>query len=312
MSEQSHPDVAAVPSAPVWEYFARIAECRTVNQLNAVHISLCNLMTPREVLAVHQWLSGGRWSFPPQHVGPHNAAAFGVALRDHAERMAGDLTYAEKEFAELFARERVAPDVWRFSAGGDRAAKTLVVGFTGNADRLMMPTPTYLQQFDAGLVDIVLLVDRNRARYSQGIAGLGGTLTELTDALPELLSVASYRQVSVTGTSSGGLPAVLAGLRLGAACVLCFGADGPRRWPEDEAHLLLPAWRTRSPATRVTMAFGADHERDRAAAQETADLIGAELFPVAHPINPVKHNAAYPLVTQKQFTAFAATHLGLR
>ncbi len=297
----------------VREYFSRIAQCKTVNQLNAVHIGLCNLMTPREALLVQRRLGDPAWEFPAGQVGKDTARAFRTALQDHMARMVGDLSYCGKTVAEPFARERVAHGAWRFSDGGERRQKSLLIAFTGNADRLMMPSPTYLQHFDAARVDIVFLVDRNKRRYVDGIAEIGASLEAVVDALPDLLGTTGYRRLAVTGTSSGALPAVLAGLRLRAASVLAFGGDNPEAqpWSAEGAVQRLAAASAASPDTQVRLAFGAQKATDREAAEATARAIEAELVPVTHPTDPVNHNAAYPLVTQGLFRQFVADHLGL-
>lgn len=298
------------------DYFRRIAACRTLNELNAVHIRSCNIMTPIEALVLHRKMSEPDWRFPPELVGEEEATAFGAVLLKHMTMMVNDLADAGKSDPERFRRSRVANGVWFFSSGGERRGKTLVIGFTGNSDRLMMPSPTYLQHFNAAEVDIVFLVDRGKNGYRGGIPGVGDGFVAMVDALPELLEVAEYRDLSVTGTSSGGLPAVLGGLRLHAKAIMAIGGNNPEddRWDQldgGSARELLMEWATASPETRVTLVAGAQSLRDHVSAEATLNLIKADFVKVSHPSQPVKHNAAYPLVTQRQFSAFASKYLEL-
>lgn len=298
------------------EYLQRIGHCRTLNELNAVHIGMCNIMTPTEALKLHGRIIDPSWTFPEKVAGAEKARAFGSALVQHMTMMVNDLVDAGKDRAEPFGRQRVANGVWRFSGGGERAGKVLVIGFTGNSDRLMMPSPTYLQHFDAAKVDVVFLVDRGKSGFRGGIPEVGQGLTGLVDALPELLSIAEYRKLAVTGTSSGGLPSVLGGLRLHANAVMAIGGNNPEddRWEGlggRSGSQLLAEWAAKSPETRVTLVVGAQSPRDHVSAEATRRLIQANLVSVSHPGQPVKHNAAYPLVTQRKFVAFALEHLGL-
>jgi len=298
------------------EYFKNIARCRTLNELNAAHITACNVMTPIEALVLHAKMSDPGWRFPTGLVGAETAAGFGAALVQHMTMMVNDLADAGKTEPERFARKRIANGVWRFSVGGEREGKVLLIGFTGNSDRLMMPSPTYLQHFDAKEVDIVFLIDRGKHGYRGGIPEVANGFTELIDALPELLSIGEYKSLAVTGTSSGGLPAVLGGLRLHARAVMAIGGNNPEddRWERlagASASELLVKWAGESPETRVTLVAGAQSLRDHVSAEATMKLIKADFVKVARPDQPVKHNAAYPLVTQKRFTAFSRRYLGL-
>jgi hypothetical protein len=74
---------------------------------------------------------------------------------------------------------------------------------------------------------------------------------------------------------------------------------------------LLVEWAAGSPETRVTLVVGAQSPRDHVSAEATRRLISANVVAVTHPSQAVKHNAAYPLVTQRKFGAFASEHLGL-
>lgn len=312
-------EVTADPSAPkarpvglLEEGLRSISRARTLNEVNATYIGMCNIMTPVEAVALQRMLNNGGWRFPPDAVGETAARAISLELQSHATKLANDLLYAGKDTIEPFRRELVRPGIWRFSAGGKRHGKALVLGFTGNADRLMMPSPTYLQHFSAAEVDIVFLVDRARRGYSQGLPGIADSLPGLVSVLPELVATSEYRAVAVTGTSSGGLPSVMAGLGLKAQSVLAIGCASPadRRWA-GQAESLLTDWRAASPGTKVAIAFGAQAPQDQAATEVIAALTGAEMIAVSHPERAVKHNAAYSLVMDEQYGAFAHRHLGL-
>jgi hypothetical protein len=297
-------------------YFQRIAHCRTLNELNAVHIAACNLMTPVEALMVYRKMASPTWQFPTTVVGPETAAALGNSLLSHMTMMVNDLTDAGKDQPEPFRRVQIANGVWGFGASRERTNKTLLLCFTGNSDRLMMPSPTFLQHFDPMTVDVVFMVDRNKCGFRDGISEVGDSLATMVDALPKLLAIGDYAKLAVIGTSGGGLAAVLGGLRLKADAIMAIGGTNPEdsHWSKMKggtAIELLAKWAPESPESRITLVIGAQSPRDRVAAEATLKLIKAELIEVSDPDGPVKHNAAYPLVRQKKFTAFARQYLEL-
>jgi hypothetical protein len=299
-------------------YFERVAGCRTLNQVNAVHIAMTNLMTPMEALAVRDRLAGGGWAFPSNSVGAEGSAKLTAMLATHMDKIVGDFVEARKERAEVFLRIPVARDVWLFSRGGDRTSKTLVIAFTGNADRLMMPTPTFMQHLDADTVDVLLLVDRTKQGYRGGLVDTAASIADLILALPKLGQTQHYRRIVTAGTSGGGLPSVLAGLKLGADAVMAVGCRTPHagRWQDLPGvglggAELLAEWQSGTTARNVSVIHGAQYAQDAAAAAEIAGLITARVVPVSVEGIEVQHNALYPLVRAGRFSAFLYEHLGL-
>jgi hypothetical protein len=298
------------------QFLEQVGRAKTVNQLNAQQIQIYNVMTPREAMMAHRLIADPNWKFPNQTPGSDEELAMTAAARDHMVKVIADMVDTGKQTAEPFERQAVARGVWRFSAPGPRRDKSLLIGFTGNSDRLMMPCPTFLQHFDAARTDIVFLADRSRQAFRNGIEGLAGNFEELIAVLPGLLSISDYRRLAITGTSNGGLPSVLAGLMLRAEMVMSVGGSDPEgeRWaalqPTSAADLLRRAGPA-SPETQVTLVVGTECLPDQLAAETTRRLIDAEIVVVSHPSQPVKHNAVYPLVKLRQFGAFAARYLGV-
>lgn len=299
-------------------YFERVAGCRTLNQVNAVHIAMTNLMTPMEALAVRDKLAGGGWAFPSDNVGADGSARLTAMLATHMDKIVGDFVEAGKERAEVFLRVPVVRDVWLFSKGGERSGKTLIIAFTGNADRLMMPTPTFMQHLDADAVDVLLLVDRTKEGYRRGLAGTAESIEDLILALPKLGQTQRYRRVVTAGTSGGGLPSVLAGLKLGVDAVMAVGCRTPHagRWQDLPGvglggAELLAGWQSETTARNVSIIHGAQYTQDAAAAVDIAKLITARVVPVSVDGIEVQHNALYPLVRARRFSAFLHEHLGL-
>jgi hypothetical protein len=97
---------------------------------------------------------------------------------------------------------------------GSCAEKTLIIGFTGNFHRLMLPLPVLLGCMNPTLYDVVVLRDFSRRFFSMGIPGLGADFFQALQNLRNHVDPAAYRNCVALGTSSGGLPAVLAAIRL--------------------------------------------------------------------------------------------------
>lgn len=118
---------------------------------------------------------------------------------------------------EPYSRSEIAPDVTLYrAADGPASEKHLLVGFTGAARRLMLPIATFLQNLPAAGHDVVVLVDRSRTHYANGIENFATDLKALTDRVLYRLEAWNYRSVVTIGASMGGFPALRAGLLAGA------------------------------------------------------------------------------------------------
>ena len=131
-----------------------------------------------------------------------------------------------------FVRKRLGRAVVIYEAGGDRAAKTLVVCFSGNFQRMMMPTPVFLQSIDASSADVVLLRTEKHKGYRTGIQGLTSDLPSSLAALKTLLRFDEYRRVVTVGTSGGAMPALLSALYWHVDACLSVSPNNPEddRW----------------------------------------------------------------------------------
>jgi len=108
-----------------------------------------------------------------------------------------------------------------------RARRTFVIAFTGIADRLMMPLATFLQHCPSDAHEFLVLFDRTRRLYLEGIAGLGDDLPASFDALRARIASPGYRRTVAIGTSGGGLAAVWAGVELGLHRAVSVGGPFP-------------------------------------------------------------------------------------
>ena len=180
-------------------YRKRIVRCRTENQLNRVHIALGNYMTPAEVRYFEAALAGD----PPDSP----SCRWIGGLRD--------LMPTQKIRPIEFQRKGVLKGVTHYTAEvGSREQKTLILGLAGHFHRLMMPMPCLLNCLNPALFDLIVLRDFSRVLFTSGIPGLGGDFFEALSNLRRQFDLGSYRNTITLGTSSGGLPALLAAILL--------------------------------------------------------------------------------------------------
>jgi hypothetical protein len=113
-----------------------------------------------------------------------------------------------------FFRTQFAPDAALFS--NEPAAPTLIVAFCGKGLRLSMPLPVVLQSLDHCRFDLLLLVDRRRLYFDQGVPGFANSFLDLADKIRALAGRRKYEAIVTYGTCMGGFPALRMGDLLSA------------------------------------------------------------------------------------------------
>lgn len=301
--------------------------CHSVNQLNLLHITLENRMTPCELLRLHAETMAQRgwghdWSFWPvktlarKHRRHPRLLAFrGFRDERHHEhrlwvnKLLPWFLKSGKPLPEPFERRCFLEGVSFYTAGGARADKTLLVCFTGASGRPMLPLPVFLQHLDAQRTDLLLLRYPRGPGFRQGLRSLGDTLEASIDRLGVLMPTSDYRRVVALGTSGGGLPALLTATRLGFDAALCVGASHPDdlRWQAalgERAGAVLSRYAgalTAAPA--LVLVCGCDHAVDKAATTAIAGLLPADLVEVDNPLGKVGHNPLMPLMKRGELRA---------
>jgi len=253
-------------------YRRRIARCRTDNQRNKLHIALENYMTPMEV----------------RH--------FAAALADEAPEEPGRIWITDLEqrlprreprTAE-FVRSGLCKGATYYTASSrPKQDKTLLLAFAGHFQRLMAPTPPFLDALDPELYDVVMLRDFAQAFFARGIPGLGGDLAATLSELRHEISLDAYRNCIALGTSSGGLIALLAAIELRLARGISIGGlDFPsvaarleRRGLSAEPYASLLAARP-EPFPELLLVFCGGYRTDAAAANALRGRIPSRLWPV--------------------------------
>ena len=113
------------------------------------------------------------------------------------------------EFATVppqrYRRQALVPDIDIYSdASIPSGRKGLILGFSGAAGQLMIPTPVFLQYVSSERYDVVVLRDRTKQGYAIGIPPYAHNLWDLAQKLTAEIGAATYRRVYPYGTSMGG------------------------------------------------------------------------------------------------------------
>jgi hypothetical protein len=301
-------------------YRRAVRRCRSVNQVNALHIALENRMTPSELVALRR--EQGRWfalrtllrrsrQLVPSSWRRADAGTAPAALRDEwLRKLHRFYTQAVKPQPEAFHRRKLSRHLKLYSAGGPRHDKTLLICFVGGSNRPFLPLPVFLQHLDASRTDVLLVGYPRGKGLRGGIPELGQSFEESVDKLRDVAAIDAYRRCVALGTSGGGTPAVLTALRLGLPAVLSAGGGSPtdRRWSaalgEDVGDLARRYAAASTQLPQVTLAFGVDAKEDIAAAEAFAECFPADLLPVRDGRRPVPHNIFALLLRRRRLQAF--------
>lgn len=284
-------------------YLAQIARRSTVNQFNQLHISLENVLSPAEVCAIVDGARSRGVALPPE-------ATHWLSRMDELLRKDG-------RAAQPYARQTLGEAATAYAAPGtpaERARRTFVIAFTGDAHRLMMPVSLFLQACPADRYELLVLSDFRRSLYLRGIAGLGDDFPSAVSRIGAMAPSPRDRRVVSLGTSAGGLASVWAAVELGLARAVSVGGVTPEqaggRYQTQGLSTEAFEESIRRHAARlpeVLLVSGEQNDRDQRKALSMADRLPATLVAVpgcAH------HNVLYDLWTRGELEPFLARSLG--
>lgn len=152
-----------------------------------------------------------------------------------------------------------------------RNNKTLLVAFTGNQHRLMMPTYRILQNLDAERYDMLMLNDPKRLLFAEGIEGFGSDINELGEFITQFSAPSGFGRIVSFGTSGGGLAAVYVALKLGWSRAVTVGSAVPSGHRDWSALLTGLASQSRERNTEIFATFSSN-TRDSDAANQIKGL----------------------------------------
>lgn len=154
-----------------------------------------------------------------------------------------------------------------YSSNGSPRENTLLVGFTGNLGRLMLPTWRVLNSLPVH-VDLLLLNDPSRRLFLGGVEGWGNSPEEMLAAIREFSRKAGYSRLVALGTSGGGPIALFAGSSDAFERAIAVCPPGYSRHPE-----LADLYGKVRPTSGKLKVVAGSFERDVSAAAEVASVV---------------------------------------
>lgn len=105
----------------------------------------------------------------------------------------------------------------------DSSSKTLLVGFGGYFNRMMMPMDVWLSNLDGSRFDFLFVWDESRRFYNSGIDGLGSIPEAMLKQLNDVVESLGHAQVIGLGVSMGAYPcaAISRSLCWKGAAIIC-------------------------------------------------------------------------------------------
>ncbi len=192
--------------------------------------------------------------------------------------------------APRWTATELAPNVTRFSNPSvPNEDKTLMVGFAGNSNQLMVPSYQILRAIGSDRGDLILVRDPSMRFFEQGVAGLGDTPEAVASFIGAVVEDGRYQSTLALATSAGGLFGIYTALLHGWERVVAVGPDDPPSYPVLEELLsTLSEYSGSERATQIRVCYTAKNDRNRKAAEAISTLLPrARLFPFA---GPEQHN----------------------
>ena len=185
-----------------------LATCASKDQLKAVCDQISAYETPSGLLDLFDELGHVRVAAVTDNpVGLVNRARLWLRYRRWQASVRREIATATSP--QTWQRSVMNASSWLYSdPAQDASNKALIVGFTGNLQRLMLPTYAVLACLDPKKFDLLLLRDGSNSLFSQGLDGAGTQLQDVADFVNDFTNQAGYARTIALGTSGGGLASV--------------------------------------------------------------------------------------------------------
>lgn len=277
----------------MFDYSALAVHCRTQNQFNRLHIELENLLAPAELASI------ARYEATPEFANPS------PAWRDRVKVLAPNVLGEPERFTrgnlpdwldkirKWAPRLFDAPQHYRRQALSDQVTlyqdpegaprdKSLLVAFTGDGRRLMMPIPVFLQYLDCRLWDVVLLKKCARNSYLRGLTGVTDNFPGVVGHIEALAQPKQYRRVMTIGTCSGAYSAIWGAVLMGADRGVSVCGGTPRLSASEVRRKRRKVYQPGPEPHGVDLRFvyGMDCTKDHKEALALVETFGGKLCPV--------------------------------
>jgi hypothetical protein len=194
------------------------------------------------------------------------------------------------EKIRAFVRHKISENVLYYKSGNKN--KSLLICFCGKGNRLMMPTPVFLQYINNEIYDVLILMDPSGLCFHSGIPEFGFNLEESIRKLSRLASSGNYQQISTFGTSGGGCAALYVGTYLKAKKAISVGGRHPIDYTDTEIALSkkglsgsefdqLLSGKLNKSETNIHVIFANENNYDKKSAQTFSNqLLNVNLLPI--------------------------------
>lgn len=238
------------------EFAERARLCTTENEWNRLHIDLENALVPQELAELARFNeTAGRFK---------KTANWLAKLR----RLSPGIIDAPRHYEE----KRLHPNLTLYRGAPHKQGRQLLMAFAGNAGRVMLPTPVFLQLFDPKAWDVLIV----RKQPGQSLYGNESELRPVAKTAAALCEADQYASTCCIGTSSGGFAAVMSAPVVGARSAISVGG----RIPPAMADAFVDELAAELRGINVFCVHGAEFENDAASARQMAVRIGGEVVPV--------------------------------
>lgn len=107
----------------------------------------------------------------------------------------------------------------------EKQTETLLVCFTDKHASLFGTIPSFLQNLGDETFDVLVVHDRRRGRYGDGIEGMTDSFLGTIDEISKIARSRKYKHIQTYGTSMGGYVALRAGIMLSAKRAVSVGGS---------------------------------------------------------------------------------------
>lgn len=179
-----------------------------------------------------------------------------------------------RRFDRFIAHE----DIVLYRVASAPRSSTVLIAFTGLAERLMLETPAFLQHLPDD-TDVLLLRDSLQSRYLKGIPRIADDLAGVIAQIREAVAP-DYARIQTIGASMGGAAALHAAALVGAERGVSVGGFpiGPvdvigTRSASPEGHASPSGSPGRDGRPLLICVFSGGNDKDRAGAERLTDVL---------------------------------------
>lgn len=271
------------------DYFALARPCRTTNEFNRLHIDLERYLAPLEIAHIAK-----------------GAEKLSRDSRSWLERIRS-LSPALLDVPQHYRRRVLTEHISIYQQPnylGPR--KQLLVAFTGNKGRLMLPLAVFLQILDSRSWDVVVVwKDRPGISYMAGHTDVADDFPGLVHYIEKIVGAGRYRRIATIGISGGGYAAIIAATLLRASRGVSVGGSLPPESARDCGHPLGSL--IGSANLEFRFVFAERNALDRREAEAMVDVFGGRLYPISATDD---HNVFRKLLERGELLEFVREAIG--